>query len=338
MGYQRPDFDDEWQGLEPEQPSETRWALWLGAGGIILLLLGLGIVGGYVLVRQFQNRTEFPTPLFLPTSPVATPSLISATLAPEPPTAPTATLGEPQPVATDLPLAATSTPLPPEPTPAPPIGTGPISAHLLPAAPLIDGILSEWNGLEEYQSDHRVFSATDWDGTDDLTATWRLAWDANNLYIAVQVIDDAHVQTQTGNQIFRGDSVDMQFDTDRAGDFGDGVSPDDIQITLSPGDFAALAPSAFRFQGSNDGRILDAPGGNNINVAAMPTALGYNLEAAIPWSDLSVSPAAGLVMGLALNASDNDRPGTATQEVMVSHVAGRTLLNPTTWGTLTLNP
>jgi hypothetical protein len=45
-----------------------------------------------------------------------------------------------------------------------------------------------------------------------------------------------------------------------------------------------------------------------------------------------------MVMGLALNANDNDTPGTAAQEVMMSHVASRTLTDPTSWGTLTLNP
>jgi hypothetical protein len=73
-----------------------------------------------------------------------------------------------------------------------------------------------------------------------------------------------------------------------------------------------------------------------VTVAAQQTDKGYNLEAAIPWSDLELTPAAGAVIGLALNANDNDTPGTAVQEVMMSHVAGRTLTNPTTWGTLTL--
>lgn len=338
MGYRRPDFDDEWQGLEPEQPSETRWALWLGVGGIILLLLGIGIVGGYVLIQQFQSRTESPTALFVPTPPAATPSLLAEAAPTELSLAPTATLSAPEPVPTELPLAPTATSAPLEPTPAPVGGAGAMTASQMAAPPVIDGILSEWPGVERYESAFRVFSAGDWDGTDDLLARWRLAWDANNLFIAVEVTDDAHVQTQTGNQIFRGDSVDMQFDTDRAGDFGDGVSPDDIQITFSPGDFSANAPSAFRFQGTSDGQIVDATGGNNVNVAAMPTALGYNLEAAIPWSDLNVTPSVGLVLGLALNASDNDSPGTAAQEVMVSHMPGRRLLDPTTWGTLTLSP
>jgi hypothetical protein len=211
-----------------------------------------------------------------------------------------------------------------------------VEAVRLPAAPVIDGSLAEWAAVPGWSSAFVVYQTAGWDGSDDLQATWRLAWDASNLYIGVEVIDDIHVQTQSGNQIYRGDSVDMQVDTNRTGDFGPGLSPDDFQLTLSPGDFTALPPSAFRSQGSTDGRILDAPGGHHITLAAQRTVVGYNLEAAIPWSDLNLAPSEGLVLGLALNANDNDTPATAVQEVMKSHVTTRTLTDPTGWGTLTL--
>jgi hypothetical protein len=218
----------------------------------------------------------------------------------------------------------------------PPTNSSNVEAVQLAAPPTIDGSLAEWSGITTYSSAFRVFNAQSWDGTDDLTAVWRLAWDATNLYIGVEVTDNQHVQIQTGNQIFRGDSLDMQFDTNRNGDFGAGLSPDDFQITFSPGDFATLPPSAFRFQGRDTGAILDAPGGHHVTLQALQTSTGYTLEAAIPWSDLALTPQAGLVIGIALNASDNDTPGTAVQEVMMSHVSTRTLTDPRGWGTLTL--
>ena len=110
---------------------------------------------------------------------------------------------------------------------------------------------------------------------------------------------------------------------------------DDFQINLSPGDFASIAPSAFRFRGANDGSAVDAPG-HNVKIAAQKTDVGYTLEAAIPWQDLNISPVPDLIIGLALNANDNDSPGTAVQEVMKSHVATRAFRDPTSWGTLTL--
>ncbi|MCP4424167.1 MAG: hypothetical protein GY803_06725, partial [Chloroflexi bacterium] len=306
MGYQ---YDDEQGG----QSSGTNWILWAAIGALVLFLIGACLVGGFLLAQQFQRRTVPPTPLIVPTSPMVTDVV------------------EP----TDFPLAPTATLRQPGEATAVPVGAGNVEAGQLPNPPTIDGDLSEWAGAATVESAFRVYNHSSWDGTDDVTAVWSLAWDADNLYFAARVTDDAHVQTQTGNQIFRGDSVDMQLDMDRNGDYGATVSPDDFQIIYSPGDFASLPPSAFRFQGATGSQMRDAAG-HSIRLAAQPTDLGYNLEAAVPWRDLNVTPSSGMVIGLALNVSDNDGVGTAVQEVMKSHVSTRQYANPASWGTLTL--
>jgi hypothetical protein len=321
MGYQRPNFDDEWQGLEPEQPKQRSTLFWAGAGVLVAILLCVCLGAAYVAVQRFASRTETAVP---PPPPQPTSILTPIT------TAVATAVTNPTTNSTTPPIAATAT----IPVTRPPT-TSNVEASTLPAPPAIDGNLAEWAGAPAYESAYRVFSAPGWDGTDDLTAVWRLAWDSSSLYIAVEITDDLHVQTQTGNQIFRGDSVDMQFETNLARASSQ-IGPSNFQITFSPGDFAGLPPSAFRFQGTGDGRMLDAPGGHRITVAAQRTGTGYTLEAAIPWSDLNVAPTPGLTLGVALNANDNDTPGTAVQEVMKSHVSTRTFLNPTTWGTLTL--
>jgi hypothetical protein len=320
MGTQPDNFDDDWQGLEPEPPGSGQpRAIILAAVVVALAVVGICLVSVVVLVGQFRQRTTAGVQL-------ATITPIAVTTAETP---------LPEATAVVIAPAATNT------LPAP-IGAvagavaGAVSAVRLPAPPTLDGDLAEWAGVAAVQSSFLVYRANSWDGSADLQATWQLGWDNTNLYLGVAVSDDRHVQTQTGNQIFRGDSLDIQFDTERIADFGTGLSPDDYQITLSPGDFAGLPPSAFRFQGTGDGRILDAPGGNRVTLTALQTTTGYNLEAAIPWSDLGLVPEAGLTIGLALNASDDDTPGTAVQEVMMSNMPGRTLTNPTTWGTLTL--
>jgi hypothetical protein len=203
-------------------------------------------------------------------------------------------------------------------------------------APILDGDPSDWTTLPFYTSPYTVFTGDGWDGSDDLAPTWWVGWDDVYLYFAFSVVDDSHVQTQSGSGAFRGDSLELQIDTDRAGDFGPTLSADDFQISLSPGDFGALPPSAWLFQGTAGGDMLDAPGGHTIVVAARPTADGYTLEAAIPWVDLGLTPSPGLVIGLAVNANDNDTPGTAAQELMKSNVPTRRFGDPTTWGTLTL--
>jgi hypothetical protein len=202
--------------------------------------------------------------------------------------------------------------------------------------PSLDGDPAEWAGQPMFSSPFTVFTDEEWDGSDDLTVNWHVGWDDAFLYFAFMVVDDTHAQNQTGNQTFRGDSIELQVDANRAGDFGPTISPDDFQISLSPGDFGALPPSTWLFQGTADGSMTDAPAGHTITAVSRRTADGYTLEAAIPWFDLGIAPAPGLVIGLAANANDNDRPGTAAQEVMKSNAPGRRFGDPTTWGTLTL--
>ena len=308
-------LDEDWDGLDPTQRrAGSRTMLYAGIGIVVLFGLVVCVVAVSMIWSQFRARTTEDEPLaeVAPT--------IEATI---PPTetvdiAPTST----------LPVTAVATQILP--------GSGAVTANFTTTPPTIDGNLSDWAGNIAASSNNRVYNVAGWDGSEDVTAVWQLTWDNGNLYVAVMVTDDTHVQTASGNQIFRGDSVDMQFDTARDADFGDGLSPDDFQITLSPGDFAGSGPTAFRYQGTASGAILDAPGGNIVTVAAQQTASGYTLEAAIPWSDLNLVASEGLTIGLALNANDNDTAGTAVQEVMVSHMPNRTLTNPTTWGTLTL--
>lgn len=216
-----------------------------------------------------------------------------------------------------------------------PLVTTNITAVRLDEPLAIDGDLSDWPDVVPVASAYRVYSHESWNGSEDLTALWRLGWDSENLYLGVTIIDDVHVQTRNDNQIFRGDSLDVQIDTDRIGDYGPGLSPDDFQIIFSPGDFDTVPPAVFRFRGNEAGRSAHAPE-HNIVFQAGSTETGYVLEAAIPWQDLDVSAASDLVLGIALNASDNDTPGTAEQEVFMSNVPTRTFSDPSSWGTLTL--
>lgn len=317
------DLGEQWQGLEPEQPPSSRAAFWVALLATLLLLAGALALGAFLLTQG------------APGEPLAGGDNSAGDMVGIGPDAAAATNVATVDSATAESGAATTI----APTVTLPSQRGPASqavAVRLPTPPTIDGNLSEWDGVPATRSGTLVFAASTWDGTDDLEAGWQLAWDESFLYAAVTILDDIHAQNQTGNTLFRGDSLDMQFDTDRGGDFGPRLSPDDFQISLSPGDFAGLAPAAFRFQGTADDSMLDAPGGHSVQVAAQPQPGGYTLEAAIPWRDLNLVPSAGLEIGLALNASDNDQPGAAVQEIMKSNAPGRIFGDPTTWGVLLL--
>lgn len=317
----KPDWDAAWQDMEPQQPRSRRSAYGVALAAAAFLLLGVCALA-YLLL---QTRPPAEPGLALPgeqtataTGPATEQPVVATTAPTDPAIAPTVTLpGEF--VAPELPPPASD-----------------VVAPRAAAPPTIDGDAADWAGLPGYSSPHLVFSAASWDGSDDLAASWQVSWDDANLYLIVNVADDVHVQTQAGNQAYRGDSVELQIDADRLGDYGPALSADDYQLSLSPGDFATLPPSAFRFQGSGAGAMVDATTPHSIVVTAVPNGTGYVLEAAIPWRDLGLTPAAGLVIGLAVNVNDNDRTGAAVQEVMKSNAPNRRFSDPTTWGTLTL--
>jgi hypothetical protein len=234
--------------------------------------------------------------------------------------------------AEDTTVPSTSTPAGVTATPAPPVAA--ITVPQVTAPPRVDGALDDWPATPLATSRYPVYNATAWEGEQDLSAAWWLAWDEANLYLAARVNDDVHVQTEQGTQIYKGDSVEVQIDTN-PGSGARQVNPDTFQLILSPGDFAGRSAAVALFQGAPDGSLPFVPE-HGIMLASQPVGQGYVLEALVPWSELGVTPRPGETLGVALNANDNDTTGAAIQELMLSHIPERTLQDPTTWGSMTL--
>lgn len=324
-------YGDEWKTWHEGPPhNDRRWLLILGIGLALVFLLAL-CGGGYWFVLR---------PLLAEPTAVAEPPIPTVPGGEQ--TATAAVLNTPQITVTGAPPATPAgTPETVDATPAvetsatpAPVAAADFAAIQLTQPPALDGSPGDWPEGPSVSSAYQVYARAGWDGSADLQATWRVGWDANNLYVLVTVVDDRHVQTQTGNQMFRGDSLEIQIDTNQAA-FAAQVNPSTFQLLLSPGNFADLPPSAFRFQGTGGGQILDATG-HSIQVGAARTGDGYSLEAAIPWRDLNFTPDEGDILGVALNANDNDRPDEAVQEVMMSSSPRRTLTDPQSWGTMVL--
>ena len=199
----------------------------------------------------------------------------------------------------------------------------------------IDGDLSEWGALP-YAINAATYKPENISGASDNSATFGLGWDATYLYVAVNVIDDVYVQTQTGNAIYKGDSLEILFDADLRGDFNvNSLNGDDIQLGLSIGNPSTANPAAQTFIWYPS-RLAGAPGG--VRLAGKLTSNGYTVEAAIPWTALTASCSANNRYGFVISVSDNDVPNTADQQSLISSVATRKLFDPTSWGTLTLDP
>lgn len=209
------------------------------------------------------------------------------------------------------------------------------AAPVLEPPPGINGDLTEWTFLV-YPVGEPNFGRENWQGANDLSALWNIAWDEDYLYIAIKVRDDTFVQKATGVNIFKGDSLELWIDADRAGDASTPtLNGDDYQLGLSPGDLTSptVIPEAYLWFPKEQAR--------SVSGAIIATRLvegGYHLEVAVPWTILHITPTAGQSIGFALNINDNDAPDSAQQQTQVSNRRNQKLTNPTTWGILVFDP
>jgi len=283
---------------------------------------------GTVVRRTLVARTLVAT---RPTTPPPPSSLTSP-----PPTIGLPTLELPTPTTALPTLAPPTLALP---TPLPTVGSlkrpngAPLHASHRLTPPTVDGALGDWSEFP-YLINQPVYRPENWSGMTDQSATVAVAWDGAALYIGAQIVDDVHVQTQQGETLFRGDSLELLLDADLGGDYDSAkLSSDDFQLGLSPGSFVGDEPEAYLwFPTSQKGKPV------GVVVAARNSGgEGYFIEASIPWTLFGISPSAGKTYGFVLSSSDNDAMETAEQQSMISMLVTRRLTNPTTWGTLVLD-
>jgi hypothetical protein len=209
-----------------------------------------------------------------------------------------------------------------------------VTAAHLTTPPKIDADLSDWD-VAQLPINTVVFGRSQWTGENDLSGTLMAGWDQNNLYLAGHVKDDIYVQNTHGNNLYLGDSLEVLFDANLPEDYYViSLSSDDYQLGFSPGspNIGDNPESYLWYPRTRQGSLSD------ILSAYKATSDGYDFELAIPWNLFGVSPQNNIVYGFAFSISDNDLPGQNVQQSMVSTAPDRQLLNPTTWGDLSLNP
>lgn len=209
------------------------------------------------------------------------------------------------------------------------------AAPVLEPPPGVNGDLAEWTFLV-YPVGEANFGRENWQGANDLSALWNIAWDEEYLYVAIKVKDDTFVQQATGENIFKGDSLELWIDTDRAGDANTPtLNGDDFQLGLSPGDLTGptVLPEAYLWFPKEQARSVPGP-----VIATRLVEGGYNLEVAVPWTIFGMAPHAGQSLGFALSLNDNDAAGSVQQQTQVANRRNQKLSEPNTWGILVLDP
>jgi hypothetical protein len=190
------------------------------------------------------------------------------------------------------------------------------SARRLGTAPSIDGRGDDWPATAPIVADQLVAG-----NTATVKGLWSLGWDADNLYLLVQVVDPELTTSNAQNpaRLFQGDAVTLQFGSSGANADGSNLSPGDISLSVGPnGSGGAVVGGTI-----GSARTFDVDAGRtvpSVKAAAVTTTSGYTVEAALPWSVIHLPEAGGLTtmyagaqFGANLIADDADpSAGSAT--------------------------
>jgi LmbE family N-acetylglucosaminyl deacetylase len=179
-------------------------------------------------------------------------------------------------------------------------------------APTIDGDLSEYADLPSYDIPYTNIWEGGADNEADLTSTFKVAYNDEFLYVAVEVMDDVIVSNIASNDIkghWRSDSVEITVDPHGPGasentltTFKTGIFPFDTEGSVQ----------AERDADANQGLIsITAP---DMQVASARTDTGYILEVAIPWNAVPGEVMPGDRFGFDILPYDCDKAEAAIGE------------------------
>jgi len=206
--------------------------------------------------------------------------------------------------------------------------------------PVIDGLFEEtWNKAQENEvtEDMNVPGFTKVDKKSQiLHSKFYAMWDDKYLYLFAKVYDEYVVINIAPNDIgafYRTDSIEFYLNPQIAGSNA-GV----FKLAVLPFDTAGNV-QAVRHEDAKPGNIKDvAP---EVKVASKRTDYGYDIEVAIPFEYLGVTPQEGLKLGFCYTIHNSNKKdaaiGAYVRENMLSWIPlGDIWAHPELWGTLEL--
>lgn len=159
------------------------------------------------------------------------------------------------------------------------------------AAPSIDGNLTE----SGWKINNRVEKMIT--GTSDNNVSFGTMWDADYLYVGVNVLDADLKNDSDPDKTYQDDSVEIYIDgnNSRSSTYG----PDDHQITL----------------GWHDSQIAIIGAMDGLQFAQQDIDGGFTVEMAIPWSGIGIAPPhTGSVIGFDVAYNDDDGHNAGNRE------------------------
>jgi MYXO-CTERM domain-containing protein len=143
-------------------------------------------------------------------------------------------------------------------------------------------------------------------GAGAASATFRMLWDESALYVAADVSDTRLSVIGTGHdgELWDADGVELLFDPLRERSASTDMSDRHLIVTAAGDELEARGAGASEDRSFVIGATTVVTTQGTVG-SGMP-ASGYRVVAAIPWSGLGVTPAAGLVLGADLALNDLD--------------------------------
>ncbi len=186
---------------------------------------------------------------------------------------------------------------------------------------VVDGSIGDWTGVEALHLPASLSLPNEPEvAVDDAdsSATVRTMWDADKLFVLVEVSDDA-VHSDS-DAVYKDDAVELYFDGGHERESR--YDSNDFQLTVSA-----------------DGRRGGVRSKQLISQQTVTaTANGYMIEYAIPWSSLGVvNPGNETTMGFDIAILDDDDGGDAIESQLAWSGDGSSWQNPQQFGTLLLS-
>lgn len=154
-----------------------------------------------------------------------------------------------------------------------------------------------WSEARQYKISNVVYSPIS--SNEDCSASYKAMWDAEHLYLLVNVTDD-HLKNDSSDD-WLDDSVEVFIDADnsKSGSYDD----NDYQ---------------FFFNWDRDDPELGESRGRtgNVDFAVQTKDDGYQMEIKFPWSSLGTEPSAGMKIGLDVHVNDDDDGGERDTKLM----------------------
>ena len=183
------------------------------------------------------------------------------------------------------------------------------------ATPVIDG------EVDDIWADASTQNFVPLDDPADGSGTWKVLYDADNLYVIVDVTDDSLQNDSAGS--WQDDSVEIYFDGGNT-KVNTPLSGDDHQYTFGW--------TTDEIQGTN---ITGATEG--IEQVQVTTDTGWRIEIKMPWMSIwGVVPQAGDLIGIDVYYNDDDDGGDSREGKMLSFSAIEGWNDASQWGTAML--